>query len=221
VVAVPIAALIIDHVRLQVAPWRDPQHLLSGLKSGVLLGTAFFVLLAQALSGRTGVTDRETVLSLFGLGFILALLVERSGLFFDPRRGPGLTSVLTGIRQSAAGVAIGAVSQTSLKSGVLVAVALLLQKSSSTAEHQPAAARRWTARLAAAILPLAALLTLTALASISPRNLSIILSLTAGAGVYVSASLLIPESHHTHSQVPTLSMTVVGSMIIYGLAHLT
>ena len=32
---------------------------------------------------------------------------------------------------------------------------------------------------------------------------------------------LIPESHHTHSQAPTLSMTVVSSMINYGLVQLT
>ena len=68
---------------------------------------------------------------------------------------------------------------------------------------------------------LAAFLTITALISISPGFLSIILALAAGAGVYVSASMLIPESHHTHSQSPTLSMTVVSSMIIFGLVQLT
>ena len=31
---------------------------------------------------------------------------------------------------------------------------------------------------------------------------------------------LIPESHHTHSQAPTLAMTVASSVIIYGLVNL-
>jgi hypothetical protein len=224
-VAVPVAALLIDLARFQLAPWRDPRHLASGLKSGALLGTALFVLLAQALSNRTATTEPDTVLSFLGLGFVMALLVDRSWLLFGLQRSPGGASVVTAILRSAAGVAIGAVSHTSLKSALLVAVTLLLQESLSARPSRAAATRRFArhrvARSAVAALTLAAFLAITTLTSISPGIISIILALAAGASVYVSASMLIPESHHTHSQAPTLSMTVASSMIIYGLAHLT
>jgi len=224
-VAVPVAALLVDFARFQLAPWRDPRHLMSGLKSGALLGTAFFVLLAQALSNRTATTGPDIVLSFLGLGFMAALLVDRRWLLFDLQRSPGGAFVLTAILRSAAGAAIGAVSHTSLKSALLVAVTLLLQESPSapaslTAATQGVAQYR-VARSALTALALAAFLAMTAMTSISPGILSIILALTAGASVYVSASILIPESHHTHSQAPTLSMTVASSMIIYGLVQLT
>jgi hypothetical protein len=224
-VAVPVAALLIDLARLQPAPWRDPRHLMSGLKSGALLGTALFILLAQALSNRTAPTGPHTVLSFLGLGFMVALLVDRSWLLFGLRRSPGGASVLTAVLRSAAGVAIGAVSHTSLKGTLLVAGTLLLQESPPEFPAAAAAmrglAQHPVARSALAALTLAAFLTITALTSISPGILSIILALAAGAGVYVSASMLIPESHHTHSQSPTLSMTVASSMIIFGLVQLT
>jgi hypothetical protein len=220
-VAVPVAALIIDLARLQPAPWRDPRHLMSGLKSGALLGTSLFILLAQALSNRTAPTGPDTVLSFLGLGFMVALLVDRSWLLFGLQRSPGGVSVLTVILRSAAGVAIGAVSHTSLEGTLLVAVTLLLQESPSAAGATRGLARHPVARCAVAALTLAAFLTMTALISISPGILSIILALAAGAGVYVSASMLIPESHHTHSQSLTLSMTVGSSMIIFGLVQLT
>jgi hypothetical protein len=224
-VAAPVAALLIDLARLQPAPWRDPRHLMSGLKSGALLGTSVFVLLAQALSNRTAPTGPDTALSFLGLGFMVALLVDRSWLLFGLQRSTGGASVLTTILRSAAGVAIGAVSHTSLKATVLVAVTLLLQESPqqspSAAGARRGLARHPVARSAVAALLLAVFLTMTALISISPGFLSIILALAAGAGVYVSASMLIPESHHTHSQSPTLSMTVVSSMIIFGLVQLT
>lgn len=224
-VAVPVAALLIDLARLQPAPWRDPRHLMSGLKSGALLGTSLFILLAQALSNRTAPAGPDTVLSFLGLGFMVALLVERTWLLLGLQRSPRGALVLTAILRSAAGVAIGAASHTSLKATALVAVTVLLQE--SPAESPSAAAARRglaqhpVARSAVAALMLAAFLTITALISISPGFLSIILALAAGAGVYVSASMLIPESHHTHSQSPTLSMTVVSSMIIFGLVQLT
>ena len=220
-VAVPVAALLIDFARLQPAPWRDPQHLMSGLKSGALLGTSLFILLAQALSNRTAPAGPDTVLSFLGLGFMVALLVERTWLLLGLQRSPRGALVLTAILRSAAGVAIGAASHTSLKATALVAVTLLLQESPSAAAARRGLAQHPVARSAVAALMLAAFLTITALISISPGFLSIILALAAGAGVYVSASMLIPESHHTHSQSPTLSMTVVSSMIIFGLVQLT
>jgi hypothetical protein len=203
----------------------DPRHLMSGLKSGALLGTALFVLLPPALSNRTVTTEPDTVLSFLGLGFMVALLMDRSWMLFDLQRSPGGASVLTAILRSAAGVAIGAVSHTSLKSALLVAVTLLLQESLSARTSRAAAmqelAQHQAVRSTVGALSLAAFLAITALTSISPGILSIILALAAGASVYVSASMLIPESHHTHSQGPTLSMTVASSMIIYGLVRLT
>jgi zinc transporter ZupT len=108
---------------------------------------------------------------------------------------------------------------------LLVAATLLLQESLSAraprATATPGLAQQPVGRSVVAALLLAVFLAMTALTPISPRVLSIILALAAGAGVYVSASMLIPESHHTHSQGPTLSMTVASSMIIYGLVKFT
>ena len=197
---------------------------MSGLKSGALLGIAFFVLLAQALSRRTAATESDIVLSFLGLGFMTALLVDRGWLLVGPLRFPGAACMLTAILRSAAGVAIGAVSHVSLKNCLLVAATLLLQESRSARAPWEATQRltlRQVVGSTVVALMLAAFLAMTAFTSLSPGFSSIILAMAAGASVYVSASLLIPESHHTHSQAPTLSMTVASSMIIYGLVQLT
>jgi zinc transporter ZupT len=106
-----------------------------------------------------------------------------------------------------------------------VGVTLLLQESLSVRASRTAAtqgvAQHRVARSVLAALSLGAFLAITASTSMSPGTLSIISALTAGASVYVSASMLIPESHQTHSQAPTLSMTVASSIIIYGLVQLT
>jgi hypothetical protein len=229
-IAVPVAALLIDLARFPLPRWRDTRRLMSGLKSGALLGAALFVLLAQALSNRTVATEPETILSFLGLGFIVALLLDRGWSIFGPRLSTGGAWVLTAILRSTAGAAIGAVSHTSLEASLLVAAAsllpesLLIRASGASATHRRAQhglALHPLTRSAMAALPLAALLSITALTPMSPGMLNAILALAAGGGVYVSASMLIPETHHTHSQWPTLSVTVASSMIVYGLVRLT
>ena len=59
--------------------------------------------------------------------------------------------------------------------------------------------------------------------SLSDVNLGLLLALFAGFFFYIGASDLLPESHHRHSSVATILMTVLGAAAIYvviQLAHI-
>jgi ZIP family zinc transporter len=60
---------------------------------------------------------------------------------------------------------------------------------------------------------------LTFAVSVSESVLATILALFAGFFLYIGASDLIPEGHHSHSKILTTVMTLVGAAILYVIVH--
>jgi uncharacterized membrane protein len=218
-IAAPLGALILDVIRPKVARIGDQGHLVGGLTSGLLLGTAFFVLLGQALRCRPSSSTSAEILSLAGIGFIGTVIFDRCWYFYRRRRDTFNTEIPSVLIRGTAGVTVGASLHTSPTTGLLVATTLLLREIAypanalRTVHGMPGLAT--SAPRLASIMAFAACLTLVASSSISAGNLSIILALTAGSCVYMGASILVPETHHAHPQAPTLAMTALGSLLIY------
>jgi zinc transporter ZupT len=218
-IAVSVTALLLDLCRPSIARTGDRQHLLCGLSSGALLGAAFFVLTGQALLYSASSAGADDVLSFVGIGFTGSLILDRVWFFYR-RHGNTVENMIHSVLvRCPMGVAIGAAMHTPVPGGLIVAASLLLREvallsaATSPANLQPQP-QSPTHRIAS-MIAMVAFLTVTALTSISSGILSIILSVAAGCCVYSGASILIPESHHAHSQGPTLAMTALGSLVIY------
>lgn len=56
--------------------------------------------------------------------------------------------------------------------------------------------------------------------SLPQSTLGIILALFAGFFLYIGASDLLPESHHSHPTIWTTLLTVLGMIVIYGAVNL-
>ncbi len=119
------------------------------------------------------------------------------------------------------GIAIGLAFQASAALGAIVAVAVVAHRFSdgintvgvilkNRGEMRHAVG--WLS--AVAIAPIVG--TLSTFAFSVPDNvLAIILATFAGFFLYIGASDLIPEGHHSHSRFYTTAMTLLGAVVLY------
>jgi ZIP family zinc transporter len=124
------------------------------------------------------------------------------------------------------GVAIGLAFQASSTIGAIVAIAVVAHRFSDgintvgvILKHRgkDAHARTWLS--AVAIAPLVGT-AITFAISVSDSTLAIILALFAGFFLYIGASDLIPEGHHSHSKILTTVMTILGAAILYAIVSI-
>jgi zinc transporter ZupT len=124
------------------------------------------------------------------------------------------------------GFAIGLAFQASAAVGVIVAVAVLVHDFSDGINTvnlvlknggSRALAYRWLLIDAAApILGAAA----TLFIHVNEGVLSLILATFAGFFLYIGASDLLPESHHSHPKALTTVLTILGALVLYIAIHL-
>lgn len=205
---------------------RDRLHGILGFSAGAVIGVAFFDLLPEALNLGTASYNVSTILSLTGLGFLIYLVLDRFFLHHQHeedvplRRGKAGASTLS-LHSLLDGLGIGFAFQVSPSVGLFVALAVLAHDFSDGINTvnfilktggKARDAFRWL--LVDAIAPTAGIL-LTFLFSISQENLGLLLALFAGFFLYIGASDLVPESHHTHPTRWTTIMTVCGAALLY------
>jgi hypothetical protein len=195
-IAAPLGALMLDAIRPKVARIGDQRHLVCGLTSGLLLGTAFFVLLGQALQYRMPSSGSADILSCAGIGFIGTVILDRCWYFYRQRLGTFHTDIPSVLIRGTTGATVGAALHTSPTTGLMVAATLLLREVGSPTNVlrtvDAVAGLSKVSRLLS-IMVLAACLTFVALSSISAGNLSIILAVTAGSCVYMGAVSWFPR----------------------------
>jgi len=169
------------------------------------------------------------------VGFIMYLILDRLVFFHahhddieaehsahlsHPRRGTlGASSMA--LHSFFDGVAIGLAFQVSASVGSVVAVAVLVHDFSDgintvnvILKNKGGArfAMRWL--FVVAIAPIIGA-TATLFFSLQESSLAIILSIFAGFFLYISATDLIPESHHAHPKIITTVMTLLGMLVLY------
>jgi len=218
---------------------RDKLHLILGFSAGAVLAVAFFDLLPESLELGAAFYDPSTLLTFTAIGFFAYTILDRAILLHthsdgddggahvhqNTRRGIiGAGSLST--HSYLDGFAVGLAFQASPAIGAVVAAAVLTHdfsdgintvnlvlKNGGTRTQ----AFRWL--LADAIAPI--LGAATTLFIVFPENLlAVVLAVFAGFFLYIGASDLLPESHHSHPRILTTVMTLLGAAVLFTVIHI-
>jgi ZIP family zinc transporter len=206
-------------------------HLLMGLGAGVLLGAVFFDLLPESLTvAQDQGWSPRVVLAIVVVGFLLFYLTERLLVLHacaeedcdnQVHNRLGRFSVIGLIVHSTLdGAAIGAASLVNWRTGLLVAMAVIVHDTSDglntillvTHGEQP---RRSDIMflVADALAPVVgALLALMILPP--PRALIVFLGFASGFFLYTATSDLLPEAHRRSPSIMVAIATVFGILFI-------
>lgn len=230
--AVFVATLAGGAVALRL---RDRLHLVLGFSAGAVAGVALFDLLPEAFEIGMLYHTPATIASFIALGFFGYLILDRLILLHAhddslmdtlcPSRGSfGALTLAT--HSFLDGIAIGVAFQASFAVGIVVAIAVLAHDFSdgiNTVSFIVRSGRNskqaFTWLLVDAIAPVLGIAS-TRFFIIPEASLGPILALFTGTFLYLSASDLIPESHHRHPRALTTLMTLLGALMLYVIVHL-
>ena len=206
--------------------------------AGVLIGSAFLVIIPEALELVEGQEEESQVESLtFGLailaGFVLMLLLEVFGLphavhHDEDKNLLGLSATIGLIAHAAAdGLAVGASVSSSTETGVIVFLAIMLHKGpaafglSSFLKHidiENSKAKLYLFSFALSS-PLVAILTFfvfqdTSFAS--DDNIGLALLFSAGTFIYVATVDVLPEVHsHDDNKDSPVWFVLLGMFLVF------
>ncbi len=210
----------------------DRLHLILGFSAGAILGVAFFDLLPEALALAGTTYETSVISSVIVLGFAIYLTIDRFVLLHghtphDGHHHRGVAGALSlAFHSFLDGMGVGLAFQVSTSVGVIVAAAVLthdfsdgintvglIVKNGGTRKE----AFRWL--LLDAIAPVLGMFS-TLFFSVPEPTLGLLLALFCGFLLYISASDLIPESHHAHPVYWTTVSTIMGILTLYGAVRL-
>jgi len=213
--------------------FRDKLHLILGFSAGAVAGVALFDLLPESIWLGVMYHSAETVALFIALGFFGYFVLDRLILLHtheedDETNVPrGFFGALTLSTHSFLdGMAIGIGFQASPALGIIVTAAVLTHDFSDGINTVNLVLKnggswrqafRWL--LVDAAAPAAGAAS-TLLFRIPESAIGLVLALFVGSFLYLSASDLIPESHHRHPRVLTTVMTLLGAALIYLVVHL-
>jgi len=213
--------------------FRDKLHLILGFSAGAVAGVALFDLLPEAIELGTKYHSASTIAFFVALGLFGYLILDRLVLLHthdaddEQNSSRGAFGALTLSAHSFFdGMAIGVGFQVSAVVGIVVAVAVLTHDFSDGINTVNLVLKnggswkqafRWLLVDAAAPLLGAAS---TLLFSIPESSIGLVLAVFVGTFLYLSASDLIPESHHRHPRALTTFMTLFGALVIYTVVSL-
>ncbi|TSC64827.1 MAG: zinc transporter, ZIP family [Parcubacteria group bacterium Gr01-1014_91] len=213
--------------------FRDKLHLILGFSAGAVAGVALFDLLPEAIELGTKYHDSSTIALFVALGLFGYLILDRLILLHtheedvETNAPRGFFGALTLSAHSFFdGMAIGVGFQVSAVVGVVVAVAVLTHDFSDGINTVNLVLKnggtwrqafRWL--LVDATAPLLGAAS-TLLFTIQESAIGLVLAVFVGTFLYLSASDLIPESHHRHPRALTTVMTLFGALLIYTVIYL-
>ncbi len=211
---------------------RDKLHLILGLSAGAIIAVAFFDLIPEALELGEAYYEAGTIMAFTALGFFAYTILDRfislhthtddNGV--HTHRTPRRAMVGAGSLSSHSfldGFAIGLAFQASPAVGVIVTVAVLTHDFSDGINTvnlvlknggSRALAFKWL--LVDAIAPVLGVIA-TLFIQVPESALSLLLATFAGFFLYIGASDLLPESHHSHPKALTTVLTLIGALVLY------
>ncbi len=210
--------------------FKDKLHLILGFSAGAVIGVAFFDLIPEAIELGSSFYEVSTITSLVALGFVGYMILDRFVVghshgeddhnhHYIKRGRLGAGSLA--IHSFLDGVAIGLAFQVSMAVGAIVAVAVLAHDFSDGIntvnlilknKGNKQTAFNWL--MIDAIAPVLGV-TSTIFFVLPESILGVVLALFAGFFLYIGASDLLPESHHSHPRALTTIMTVLGILVLY------
>ena len=211
---------------------------LTAIGAGVLIGSAFLVVIPEALEIFGGQEEEGHIessaigLSIL-LGFVLMLLLETFGLphavhHDEDKDLLGLSATIGLIAHAAAdGLAVGASVSSSTETGLIVFVAIMLHKGpaafglSSFLKHIKLEESKSKLYLIIFALssPIFAILTFFALKDTSfatDENIGLTLLFSAGTFIYVATIDVLPEVHsHDHEHDAPVLFVILGMVLVF------
>lgn len=221
--------------------FRDKLHLILGFSAGAVAGVALFDLLPEAIELGVKYHEASTIALFVALGLFGYLILDRLILLHthpgeiemkshgasEANQSRGSFGALTLSAHSFFdGMAIGVGFQVSAVVGVVVAVAVLTHDFSDGINTVNLVLKnggswkqafRWL--LVDAAAPVAGAAS-SLLFTIPESAIGLVLAVFVGTFLYLSASDLIPESHHRHPRALTTVMTLFGALVIYVIISL-
>lgn len=197
--------------------FKDKLHLILGFSAGAIIGVAFFDLIPEAIELGSNNFDISMITSITALGFILYMILDRFMTFHRGKLGAGSLSTHSFLD----GMAIGLAFKVSTAVGIIVTTAVLVHDFSDGINTvnlilknngEKKQAFKWL--LVDALAPVLGVIS-TLFFSVDESSLSIILALFAGFFLYIGASDLLPESHHSHPTMWTTFMTILGTAVLF------
>lgn len=215
--------------------FKDKLHLILGFSAGAVIGVAFFDLIPEAIELGQVAHSIPFILSITALGFFLYMILDRLIVLHSHddehehthsgvrgKIGAGSLSVHSLLD----GVAIGLAFQVSTAVGIIVAIAVLVHDFSDgintvsvILKHEGGKKQAFKWLLVDAIAPVVGIIS-TLFFTLSQGSLGIILALFSGFFLYIGASDLLPESHHSHPTLWTTFATIFGVVVLYGAISL-
>lgn len=208
--------------------FKDKLHLILGFSAGAIIGVVFFDLLPEAIVLGSKMYSTSTILSIAALGFIIYMLLDRFAVLHSHAEdehencdrgkfGAGSLSIHSFLD----GMAIGLAFQVSAAVGAIVAIAVLVHDFSDGINTVnlilknnggSRTALKWL--LVDAFAPMLGV-TSTLFFTLPETALGIILAVFSGFFLYIGASELLPESHHSHPTVWTTFSTIFGIAVLF------
>ncbi len=216
---------------------RDKLHLILGFSAGAIIAVAFFDLLPESLELGSAYHAIPTIITFTALGFFAYTVLDRfidlhmhhddAGVHahHNSQRAYVGAGSLSG-HSFLDGLAIGLAFQVSAAVGAIVAVAVLVHDFSDGINTVNLVLKnggsrrdafRWLVVDAAA--PVIGVIA-TFFVRVPESALSLILATFAGFFLYIGASDLLPESHHSHPKAMTTLLTLLGAFVLYVAIHI-
>ena len=206
-------------------------HFLASFAAGVLLGTAFFDLLPEAMHEGKGLEDDIFLFTL--LGIVIFFLIERFIHWFHHHEEPHeheketkstVPLIIIGdtVHNFIDGVVIAATFLISIPLGIITAVAVAAHEIPQEIGDFGLLLHKGLRRkkilmlnvLSASVAFLGAILTYVLGSDIVEKYIPIFLALTAGFFIYIASSDLIPEIHYEKRRGFALIETL---LLIFGI----
>lgn len=213
--------------------FKDKLHLILGFSAGAVIGVAFFDLIPESIEIGSGIYDISSITFVTAIGFIIYMILDRTIFFhshddehniqdeYNKRGKLGAASL--SLHSLLDGIAIGLAFQVSSELGIVVAIAVLVHdfsdglntvnmilKNNGTKIN----AFRWL--IIDSLAPVLGVIS-TMFFTLPTNVLSIVLAIFAGSFLYIGASDLLPESHHSHPTIWTTVATILGILTLYGV----
>jgi ZIP family zinc transporter len=217
--------------------FKDKLHLVLGFSAGAVIAVAFFDLMPEAIALGSKFYSPGTIIQFTAIGFLFYLILDRLIFFHahqndDEHETEGhihrgiLGAGSLSLHSFLDGVAIGLAFQVSVTVGAVVAVAVLVHDFSDGINTvnmilKNTGGRRFAFKwlIADAVAPVLGAFS-TLFFSLPEQSLAVVLGTFAGFFLYIGATDLIPESHHSHPKITTTIMTLLGVAVLYGAIQL-
>lgn len=215
--------------------FKDKLHIILGFSAGAVLGAALLDLIPESIELGVGVYEPAHILGYTAAGFLVYLILDRLCSFHSHAHNhldehyEGESTSQRGSFGAASfclhslidGIAIGLAFQASAAVGAVVSIAVLAHRFSDgintvgvILRHHGRDRQAYIWLVLVALAPIVGAL-LTIFISVSDATLAVILAVFAGFFLYIGASDLIPEGHHSHSKGLTTVMTILGAALLY------